>query len=64
MKQNQFDEEKSAVATSTAIQKDILENADQRVKHVTQEGARSHVISWDGEGRRCSEPRCEVNHER
>ena len=31
------------------------------MKHITKEGSREHVISWSSEGRRCSEPNCEVN---
>jgi len=41
----------------------------RRVKHVTKDGARFHVLSWHlGAGgvsfRRCSEPNCEVNYEK
>lgn len=31
------------------------------VKHVHCEGARFHVLSWDGDGRRCSVKNCVVN---
>jgi len=31
------------------------------VKHVHCEGARFHVLSWDGAGRRCSVKNCVVN---
>jgi len=33
------------------------------VPHILLEGARFHVVSWDGYGPRCSEPRCEINKE-
>lgn len=35
----------------------------KRVKHITKEGSRQHVIHWDTQGRHCSEPNCEVNFE-
>lgn len=39
----------------------------KRVKHITKEGVRYHVISWwggeSGSHRQCSEPNCEINHE-
>lgn len=31
------------------------------VEHVVEEGSREHVISYSSNGRRCSEPKCEVN---
>jgi hypothetical protein len=31
------------------------------VKHVHCNGARFHVLSWVGSGRRCSEPECVEN---
>ena len=31
-------------------------------KHISQEGARYHVTSWDAKGPYCSEPNCERNH--
>jgi hypothetical protein len=32
------------------------------VPHIWEEGARFHILWWDGNGRHCSEPRCEENH--
>ncbi len=32
-----------------------------RVKHIIKEGSREHVISYNSEGRKCSEPNCEIN---
>jgi len=34
----------------------------EMVKHIFKEGARYHVNSWDGNGRRCSTKDCEDNH--
>jgi len=34
------------------------------VPHVVAEGARDHVVSWSTQGRRCSEPRCAIHHEK
>jgi hypothetical protein len=31
--------------------------------HIIQEGSRQHVISYDSQGRHCSEPNCEINFE-
>ena len=31
------------------------------IKHVTCDGARFHILSWDKYGKHCSEPRCIVN---
>ena len=31
------------------------------IKHVSCEGLRAHVISWDSRGRHCSEPDCIIN---
>lgn len=36
-------------------------NEDGTEKHIVQEGARFHVISWDTEGSHCSNPNCEIN---
>jgi len=33
-------------------------------EHIVCEGARFHVLSWDNHGSWCSEPNCEINHER
>jgi hypothetical protein len=33
------------------------------IKHVQCEGARFHVISYDTQGRHCSEPMCIINKE-
>jgi hypothetical protein len=30
-------------------------------RHVVEEGARYHVISWSNLGRKCSTPKCEIN---
>ncbi len=30
-------------------------------KHIIKEGSRYHVLSWDSNGRHCSNPKCEVN---
>jgi hypothetical protein len=57
-------EEKGTVAATVVAPKDDSVKANQRVKHITQEGARFHVISWDSNGRRCSEPMCEVNYDK
>lgn len=34
------------------------------VPHISCNGARFHVLSWDTRGPRCSEPRCEINRRR
>ena len=34
------------------------------VKHVHEDGARFHVLSWDDFGEHCSQPQCEKNFER
>lgn len=39
-------------------------NADGTEKHITCDGARYHVLSWDNKGARCSEPNCEINKAR
>lgn len=31
-------------------------------KHINQEGARYHVLSWDTKGSHCSESSCEIHH--
>lgn len=36
-------------------------NEDGTLKHVVCEGARYHVLHWDGLGTHCSEPECEIN---
>jgi len=36
-------------------------NPDGTEKHIVQDGARFHVLSWNTIGTRCSEPNCEVN---
>jgi len=36
-------------------------NKDGTEKHIIKKGARYHVLSWDTNGRHCSEPNCEVN---
>lgn len=30
-------------------------------KHIIKEGSRKHVVSYDSNGSRCSEPNCEIN---
>jgi hypothetical protein len=42
---------------------DAERNEDGHLRHIHCEGARFHVISYSTEGRRCSEPECEVNFE-
>lgn len=32
-------------------------------RHIFEEGARYHVLSWHGLGKTCSEKTCEINHE-
>lgn len=39
-------------------------NEDGTEKHIRCNGARYHVISWDSQGAKCSEPDCELNKER
>lgn len=39
-------------------------NEDGSEKHVTCHGARFHVVSWDRQGAKCSEPNCEINKRR
>ena len=36
-------------------------NEDGTEKHISCDGARFHVVSWNQDGRRCSEPNCEIN---
>ena len=36
-------------------------NDDGTEKHIVCDGARFHVVSWDANGARCSEPNCEMN---
>ena len=36
-------------------------NEDGTEKHIHCDGARYHVLSWDSQGTRCSEPNCEIN---
>lgn len=38
-------------------------NKDGSEKHILQDGARYHVISWGTLGQRCSEPNCEINRD-
>jgi len=38
-----------------------MKRARKWIKHIIKEGDRFHVISYDGFGRHCSEPNCEVN---
>jgi hypothetical protein len=33
-------------------------------KHIIKEGSRRHVITYSTQGMYCSEPNCEVNHDR
>lgn len=35
---------------------------NKAVKHIIKEGSREHVISYNKEGRHCSEPSCEINN--
>ena len=36
-------------------------NKDGTEKHIIREGARYHVLSYDSQGRKCSNPNCEIN---
>lgn len=39
------------------------ENCGEKVqKHVYEEGARYHVLSWHSLEKKCSEKTCEINH--
>jgi hypothetical protein len=40
------------------------ENPGGTLRHIYEDGAHFHVISWDTLGRHCSEPNCEVNEHR
>jgi hypothetical protein len=47
-----------------AMKRAYVEQRGSRAKwvpHITLDGARFHVLSWDSFGARCSEPRCEIN---
>ena len=36
-------------------------NGDGTIKHIIKEGARYHVLWWDGDGEHCTEQNCEIN---
>ena len=33
----------------------------KEVKHITKDNSPHHILSWDEQGKHCSEPNCEVN---
>lgn len=38
-----------------------MSKPSEGAKHITKNGSREHVLSWDTHGVHCSEPECEVN---
>lgn len=39
-----------------------IKKDDGSFHHLSCNGSRRHVISWDSNGSHCSEPNCEINY--
>lgn len=54
---------KDAYKQQEELRKQKMMLSEPVVPHVIEEGSREHVLSYDSQGRHCSEPTCEINRE-